>query len=184
MFSFNRKIVVTCAIAALAVGVQGCWNPFGVEKTDPVESEYYEYCDSAWKVVANLQYSYIARDLDKYMDCFRSDFEFHLLQVDWADYDGDGIEDQFWGRDLEEQFTEFMFDSVDTIELTFNGTPLEGYPWSGSPDTLIRELNRTFDLKVYIGEGGFRATGTARFVCRPDSTGEYYIYLWYDESDT
>lgn len=182
MFSSNRKIVATCAIAALTALAQGCWNPFGVDHTDPTPSQYYDYCDSAWKVVANLQYSYIARDLDKYMDCFRNDFEFHLLQVDWADYDGDGLEDQWWGRDLEEQFTGFMFDSVDTIELNFLGST--DIQWSGSTDTTIRELPRTFDLKVYIGEGGFRATGTARFVCRPDSTGEYYIYLWYDESDT
>ncbi len=182
MFLSKRSFVLACGMSAALLAAQGCWNPFGGDPRDPVPVQYYENCDSAWKVIENLEYAYIAKDIDLYMSCFRDDFEFHLLETDWADYDGDGETDTFWGLDLEEQFTDFMFDSVDQIQLTLDGTL--DYRWSGGgEDTTYRELPRQFNLQVYIGSGGFQATGTARFICHPDSTGEYYIYRWYDESD-
>lgn len=182
---FVRTGSTLACTAALALLAAGCWNPFSPDQDPPSGPQYFEFCDSAYKVVENLHYAYIARDLDRYMDCFRSDFEFHLLQVDWDDYNGDGIIDEFWGLDLEEQLTELMFDNVFSIELTFTGT--QEYPWEGDPTGESLQLPRVFDLKVYTdgsGTQGYRATGTARFICRPDTTsGEYYIWQWYDESD-
>lgn len=184
MFLSKRSVILACCVSAALLAAQGCWNPFGGDPGETSPVQYYEFCDSAWKVIANLQYAYISKDIDLYMSCFRNDFEFHLLETDWADYDGDGETDTFWGLDLEEQFTDFMFDSVDQISLTLNGEL--DYMWSGGGgDSTYREMPRQFDLKVYFGSegGGYQATGTARFVCRPDSTGEYYIYRWFDESD-
>ena len=113
-------------IAALAL-VAGCWNPFSPDTQQGEEVQYYSPVDSAWKVLKNLEYAYISLDIDHYLDCFRSDFEFHLLEVDWFDYDGDGTIDEYWGLDSEEEFHISMFDNVAAIELTLSGTT--EYPW-------------------------------------------------------
>ncbi len=110
--------VLLCAFLVLT----GClFSP----DNDPNENPppvYYEPADSAWKVVANLQTAYVNRDHENYMNCFRDDFEFHLLETDWADYNGDGITDTYWGLDSEDEFHLNMFNAVEQIELTFTGT--------------------------------------------------------------
>jgi len=155
---------------------------------DPTEPPlYYSPPDSAWKVLANLQMAYVNRDHDHYMQCFRDDFEFHLLEQDWDDYNGDGIIDTYWGLDKEDEFHQAMFNGVELIELTFTGT--QEYPWMGDPSGISYCLPRTFDLKVYTSIGGsggvtgYRASGSAQFICRPDEDGEWYIWQWFDESE-
>ena len=40
-----------------------------------------------------------------------------------------------------------------------------------------------FDLKVYTDEAqtqGYRASGEAIFICREDSTGQWYVWKWFD----
>lgn len=184
-----RRIGALMLVLGIAVvlSATGCWNPFGTPDDDGQQGpQYYENCDSAWKVVENLKYSYTARDITRYLDCFRDDFEFHLLEVDWADYSNppDGIVDTFWGLDLEEQYTDMMFSVVTSIELTmWGGTE---YPWSGDPTGETIVVSRQFDLKVYTDESGtqgYRATGNAEFWCKPDSTGQYYIWQWWDYSE-
>lgn len=186
--SAPRRLVLTLAAAsvAAALAATGCWNPVNPTQGDPDTPEYYTLCDSAWKVVKNLEYAYQARDLEHYLDCFRDDFEFHLLEVDWADYDGDGIIDEYWGLDLEEQFHEAMFDFVNEIDLTLSGT--SEWQWYGDSTGQSYELDRTFDLKVYYTipgspYEGSQASGQAQFICRPDSTGEWYIWQWWDYSE-
>ena len=149
--------------------------------------QYYDPCDSAWKVLKNLEYAYQARDLTHYMGCFRNDFEFHLLEVDWGYYYGGSEIDTWWGLDLEEQFHDTMFKFVDDIDLTLSGTA--EWPWSGDSTGQSWELQRTFDLKVYYTMAGSpyqgsQASGVAIFVCRPDSIGEWYIWKWFDQSET
>jgi len=155
---------------------------------DPTEPPlYYSPADSAWKVLANPQMAYVNRDHDHYMQCFRDDFEFHLLEQDWDDYNGDGIIDTYWGLDKEDEFHEAMFNGVELIELTFTGT--QEYPWMSDPSGISLCLPRTFDLKVYTSIGGsggvtgYRASGSAQFICRPDEDGEWYIWQWFDESE-
>lgn len=179
---FSRELLIVAAVA-VALAAAGCWNPFDPKEDPPTGPQYWENCDSAWKVVENLQFSYTARNIDRYLACFRDDFEFFLLEVDFDDYDGDGIEDQSWGLDLEEQFTIQMFNLVTSIELTLWG----GYevPWTGDPSGETVDVMRLFDLKVYTDESGtqgFRANGQVNFYCRPDSTGQYYIWQWWDHS--
>lgn len=143
----------------------------------------WETIDSSWKVIDNLEYAYNAMDIDLYMSCFREDFEFHLL---WYNPFGKPAkQDSFWGYDIEELFHQNMFAYVDSIELSLSGT--QENPWSGDTTGQSYMLPRTFDFKVYCEPtqaGYYRATGTALFICRQDSTSEWYVWLWYDQSDT
>jgi hypothetical protein len=182
----NRPAAAAAALAAMAMlFVASCWNPFQPPTDDGDDAQYYDPADSAWKVLKNLEYAYVSLDPGHYTDCFRSDFEFHLLEVDWDDYDGDGLIDQYWGQDIEEDFHQQMFASVTAIELTLSGT--QESPWSGDSTGEALQLSRTFDLKVYTDGAhttGYRASGNALFICRPDSMGEWYVWQWYDNSDT
>jgi len=178
------RTLITCA-AATALVISGCWNPFSPDTEPSEEESYHTFCDSAYKVLENLVYAYQSKDLDHYMDCFRDDFEFHLLQVDWDDYDGDGIIDEYWGLDLEEAMHDVMFGFVSSIDLSLSGDVQS--PWTGDSTGTSLQLPRTFDLKVYTNEAqssGYRASGQALFICRQDSTGEWYIWQWWVQSDT
>jgi len=185
---FGNIRINTLVISAIitAVIISGCWNPFSpAQNSNPPPVQYHVPVDSAYKVLENLQYAYISRDIGHYLDCFRDDFEFHLLEIDWDDYDGDGIIDDYWGLDLEEEFHIMMFDNVSSIELSLSGT--QQSPWTGDSTGLSLQLPRTFDLKVYTNAAhseGYRASGSALFICREDSTGEWYIWKWWDISDT
>jgi hypothetical protein len=152
------------------------------------ESGYYTPADSAWKVLHNFQLAYQTQNIDAYMNCLHEEFEFILLEVDWDDYDGDGIVDESWGRDIEEQFTTNMFNSPDaeTIELNLTGNTES--VWYGDPSGETLQLVRSFDLQVYYinSEGqpdGFRAQGEAIFLCKPNADGEYQIWQWQDLSE-
>ena len=186
MFGNIRINTLVISAVITAVIVSGCWNPFSpAQNADPPPVQYHVPVDSAYKVLENLQYAYTSRDIGHYLDCFRDDFEFHLLEIDWDDYDGDGIIDDYWGLDLEEEFHIMMFDNVSSIELSLSGT--QQSPWTGDSTGLSLQLPRTFDLKVYTNAAhseGYRASGSALFICREDSTGEWYIWKWWDISDT
>jgi len=170
----------------LLLGGSACL--FSPESGDgPVDPGYYTPADSAWKVLANFQLAYQTRNIEAYKDCLDEEFEFILLEVDWDDYDGDGLIDQSWGRDIEEEFTTNMFesDSAEVIELTLTGS--SETPWYGDPTGNTLQLVRSFDLKVYYWEDneqhGFRAMGDAIFRCRKDDSGEYRIWQWEDHSE-
>ena len=186
IMSVNTRINTLIVSAVVtAVIVSGCWNPFSPSTDpDPPTVQYHVPVDSAYKALENLQYAYVSRDIGHYLDCFRDDFEFHLQEIDWDDYDGDGVIDEYWGLDMEEEFHINMFNStnVTTIDLTLSGT--QESPWTGDSTGQALQLSRTFDLKVFAEPQGFMASGTALFICREDSTGEWYIWQWWDYSDT
>ncbi len=182
----HTKIFVVSAVIT-AVIASGCWNPFSPQTDpNPPVQQYHNPVDSAYKVLENLEYAYTSRDIVHYLDCFRDDFEFHLMEIDWDDYDGDGTLDTYWGLDQEEAFHILMFNNVSSIDLSLNGN--QQSPWTGDPTGQSYQLQRTFDLKVYTNTAqndGYRATGSALFICRPDTnTGEWYIWQWWDQSDT
>ncbi|NOQ23335.1 MAG: hypothetical protein GQ565_11905 [Candidatus Aegiribacteria sp.] len=185
MISESTRInTLIISAVVTAVIVSGCWNPFS-PKVDPKPPppQYHNPVDSAYKVLENLQYAYVSRDIGHYLACFRDDLEFHLQEIDWDDYDGDGKIDKYWGLDLEENFHIKMFNNVSSIDLTLSGT--QEIPWASDPTGLSLQLTRTFDLKVYTrGSDGFMASGQALFICREDSTDEWYIWQWWDMSDT
>jgi hypothetical protein len=146
-------------------------DPTGPE-VEPQGGPPWAATDSAWKVIENLRYAYITMDLELYMSCFRDDFEFWPLPVQ---------QDSCWGYDIEEQFHQNMFDYVEVIELQFWGDT--EYSWSGDSTGQSLALVRIFDLKIYVDLFyGFIASGGALFICSPDSTGEWYIWQWYDQS--
>ncbi len=132
-------------------------------------------------VVENLEYAYNSRYLNLYMSCLSDDFEFHLLvpSPQWPE--------GWWDYDTEEQFHQSMFSYVDDIDLTFSGSA--EWPWSGDSTGQSLELQRVFDLEVVYPFPGspqgdtLHASGVAVFICRPDSTGDWYIWKWFDWSE-
>lgn len=180
----RSKFATAVVITSFILSISACWNPFAPKQTTPVDQyQYYAPVDEAWKVLKNLEYSYSSMDIDRYLACFRSDFEFHLLEIDWADYTGNGVIDEYWGLAKEEEFHIAMFNAVSSIELTLSGD--SEFPWSGDPTGMALALPRTFDLKVYTnGIDGFCASGSALFICREDESGEWYIWQWWDQSST
>jgi hypothetical protein len=173
-------IVAILAVAVFAACVTGPDNDEAGPPWSPV--------DSSWKVIENLEYAYNNMNLDLYMSCFRSDFEFHLLEVNWQNYGFDESACQcstWWGYDLEQQFHESMFNQAYGIDLVLSGT--SQVPWSGDSTGESLQLYRVFDLKVYTVEtleDGYRASGGAIFICRQDADGEWYIWQWWDQSET
>ena len=167
--SLISVLVVLIACSSVVDPPSGTW-PGG----------YYEP-DSDWKVVENLEYAYNAKDLSHYMSCFREDFVFHLSPL------CSQPPDTTWDFDVEQQFHEAMFGFVDDIDLEFTGN-ME-YIWSGDSTGQSLVLERDFLLKVYYmipGSSweGAQASGIALFICRPDSNGNWYVWQWWDFSDT
>ena len=125
-------------------------------------------------VVENLETAYNYQDLDEYLLCFRDDFFFLTCPPD-----------TFWGYDTEMLFHERMFSNVDDILLTLSGDA--EWTWSGDSTGQSLELLRSFYMKVYYTSGSQNALalaeGQARFICRPDSSGDWYVWRWEDESE-
>jgi hypothetical protein len=135
-------------------------------------------------VLDSLEASYNSMDLESYLDCFRDDFQFHLKQEDYYDYDGDGIIDSLWGLDLETSFHEALFTIATGVELTLEGT--EESVWSGDSTGATLLLTRAFDLIVYVDSAhstGYHASGSALFLCRQDAQNSWYVWQWFDESE-
>lgn len=175
MISKRRKVfALASAIVSAILIVAACTSsdPIGPEVELP-DGPPWAATDSAWKVIENLRYAYITMDLELYMSCFRDDFEFWPLPIQ---------QDTCWGYEFEEQCHQNMFDCVELIELQFCGDT--EYSWSGDSTGQSLALVRQFDLKVYVDlVSGFIASGGTLFICRPDSTGEWYVWKWYDQSD-
>lgn len=181
----GKKLLAITITSALLASTACLFSPqSGDGDPDP---GFYTPADSAWKVMANFQLAYQTQNIDAYLECLDDEFEFLLLEVDWDDYDGDGIIDQSWGRDIEESYTTNMFNSpeAEIIELTLNGN--SEYVWPGDPSGQTLSLVRSFDLKVYYWDGdeqkGYRAQGDAIFLCKPNEDGEYQIWQWTDLSE-
>lgn len=169
-------------IAALAIN--GCLTgPDSSTASGPP----WALCDSAFKVVENLRYAYNHMDLDLYMSCFREDFVFHILDYGWPYFDPseDTDPDSSWGYSKEMHYHRSMFSAVHDIDLQMTGDVQS--PWTGDSTGESLQLLRSFDLKVYPTEWqfeGIRASGDAMFICRRDGTGEWYIWQWWDQSET
>lgn len=165
----SAESLITAVVMAALIPVLSCSSP----TEDPIWTpQYHSPADSAWKVIENLEYAYMFRDIDHYSDCFRDDLEFVFLQ------EGDTVS---WGMDTEMAVHGLMFENVAGIELTLSGTSQS--PWAGDSTGLSLQLPRNFDLKIYTDGDqpqGYRASGVAVFVCREDSTGQWYVWKWYD----
>jgi len=160
-------------LCALVPSFTSCGSSTGPEGQEP-DGPPWEYPDSAYKVIENLEYAYETMDLELYMSCFRYDFEFTgCVQP----------EPTTWGYVTEGLVHDCMFDIVYDVDLAFEGSGES--PWSGDSTGESLELERIFDLNVYMDEySGFRASGQEIFICRPDGDGTWYVWKWFDYSDT
>jgi len=149
-------------------------NPTEPPITPPSWSYHYPV-DSVYKLIENFEYSYTTQDIGNYMQCFRSGFEFYY------ESSGDTLS---WGFETEQEIHQSMFNQVDRICLEFSGT--EQYPWSGDTTECTVLLPREYDLAIFAGLDDstcIEAYGTAEFICRRDSAGEWYIWQWWDYPD-
>jgi len=172
----GRSTVMTLLVFLTFI-IAACSSTTGPDPYVPPEP--YEP-DSAWKVVWNLEYAYNSIDLNLYMSCFRDNFIFHLSPH------SSQPPDTTWGFYLEEEFHQAMFGFVDSIDLEFIGDT--EYTWSGDSTEQSLALERGFDLKVYFTVPGspfegVQASGSALFICKPDSNGDWYVWQWFDESE-
>ncbi len=169
----KKVFALASAIVSAILIVASCTDTTG-PLPEPPGGPPWAATDSAWKVIENLRYAYITIDLELYMSCFRDDFEFWPIPVQ---------QDSFWGYDIEEQFHQNMFDYVEGIELLFWGDTESS--WSGDSTGQSLALVRFFDLKVYCDLFiSYTASGSTVFICRQDSADEWYVWKWFDHSDT
>lgn len=135
--------------------------------------------DSAYKVIENLEYAYNTMDADLYMSCFRNDFEFHYWNDPSTPY-----QDTTWGYTSEDSLHRNMFSSASKIQLDLYGT--SSAPWSGDSTGQSLAIARTHDLTVYTNEAQteyLSAAGSTFFICRKDTAEQWYVWLWYDQSE-
>lgn len=176
----NKKALIILLLALFCVSITSCvQSPVEIQKSPP---------DSAWKVIENLTLAYQIKNVELFSDCLHDEFEFFLLPEDSVDYNGDGIADSSWGRSIEIELTENMFNSpnAEIIDLILEGN-MESV-WYGDSTGTTLMLVRSFWLKIYYwdpdqGPTGYSAEGIAVFLCKPDSTGEYKIWRWLDQSE-
>jgi hypothetical protein len=186
MRAYTSRVVMMSVVALVLAGSACIFSP---ESKPGETSDYYSPVDTPEKLLANFQLAYQTKNLDAYMECLHEEFEFILLEVDWADYTGNGQIDESWGYDIEENYTGNMFssDQAEVIELTLDGNTQS--VWWGDPSGKTLQLVRNFDLKVfyYLPDGsvkGSHALGSAKFLCRPNAEGDYQIWCWEDQSET
>ncbi|MCD4776516.1 MAG: hypothetical protein K8S15_10775 [Candidatus Aegiribacteria sp.] len=177
----NSFGIISATVSAILISV-ACTDTTGPVGKAP-QGPPWSPVDSSWKIIDNLEFSYNIRDVDLYMSCFREDFEFHPLLVGslWCE---SARQDSCWGYEFEELCHQNMFESTDSIELVVDGNHVT--PWTGDSTGQSYALQRVFELTVYTEQaqaGYYRAMGSSVFVCRQDSTGEWYVWQWYDLSE-
>ncbi|PIE51575.1 hypothetical protein CSA37_11270 [Candidatus Fermentibacteria bacterium] len=177
----------TLVAALVFAGLLGTACLFSPDPNNGTSVGFYSPVDSAWKVIYNFQLAYETKNFDEYQKCLHDEFEFILLEQDWGDYNGDGVIDESWGKDLEELYTQRMFqsDNADVIELILTGT--NESPYYGDTTGATVQMMRSFELKVYYYEDGtqkgVRAQGQALFLVKPGPNGDYQIWQWTDLSE-
>lgn len=173
--------IVSATVSAILISV-ACTDTTGPEGKTP-QGPPWSPVDSSWKIINNLEFAYNAMDIDLYMSCFREDFVFH---PPWENpYGKSAKQDSCWGYDFEELCHQNMFEYADSIKLVVDGTHVT--PWTGDSTGQSYMLQRIYELVVYTEQAQtvyYMAIGSSIFICRQDSTGEWYIWQWYDLSDT
>lgn len=129
--------------------------------------------------MVNLRNAWEGQDIVLLASLFRDDFEHHLLEVDWDDYNGDGLIDEYWGLDIELEFAEAIFAAADSI--SFQISEGSSIPWTGDSTGTTMALNRLIDLKIYSAQGNTQESMDALFLCRTDDQGDWYIWQWWDQ---
>ncbi len=134
--------------------------------------------DEGWKVVENYAYGMETKDIALLEETLDPDLVYQLQEDDWDDYNGDGIIDTTFTRELHLEFLSQTFNMYEYIELSLSGNTEN--PWPDDPAGETMQYLRTFDMKAYYYDEdnvqqGWREQGEASFLCKPDSAGIWRI---------
>ncbi|MCK5115296.1 MAG: hypothetical protein KAR44_01770 [Candidatus Aegiribacteria sp.] len=132
-----------------------------------------------WDILlADLEYAWVTMDINALEDCFRDDFMHHLQEVDWDDYNGDGVIDEYWGLEIELDFAEFAFAEADSIYFSLSGG--ESSIWSGDSTGQSIETPRILTREIFSPGDTTLEVRPVTLICRPDYQNEWYIWQWFD----
>ena len=156
-------------------GLAGCWNPFapGLEDADPF-GELLGDPSTIEGFFTRFQNAYQLRDTTLYGPLIHPNFTFTFR-------DFDNNVDISWGRNEEMNSTYRLFINSSDIRIQWNNIiSLE----TNLEQTQAQVLRR-FDLTVVLEASDLiRTDGAVNFVMtRPDSTANWQLITWRDESD-
>lgn len=191
----TRRLAVLMLLAALALTLSGCWNPFAPDEGDPVPippADYHERLTPG-DVIHNLKTAYVYKNADEYLDCLSEDFIFFPSPADLQD-PNNTMPDE-WYKPDEQAMHISMFtgdDAVESITLTLTDITIEhdeGEP--GNPLDDIYIYVEAVDLMVNLyGDQSYLATAPSEYWFRVDTdqSGEdgeiwWEIYMWFDRED-
>lgn len=102
-----------------------------------------------WEVLlADLEYAWNFMNIYALDNCFRDDLMHHQQEVDWYDYNGDGIIDTYWGLDLELHFAETAFNAADSIFFTLSGSG--AYVWPDDSTGKSIQIPRILTKEIWF----------------------------------
>jgi hypothetical protein len=165
------KPPVLILLPALAAALAGCGTNSQEITIEPWETLLHDL-ETAWET----------ENISLMEDCFREDFEHHLLEANWDDYNGDGIIDSLWGLEYELELAQTTFDLADSIHFQLTGG--NSYEWTGDSTGQTMAMPRIMDREVFSQGGSAVETIESLFLCRPDDQGDWYIWQWWDLSET
>lgn len=153
----------------------GCINPFAPEELegDPV-ADLLGDPSTIQGFYTRFQKAYELRDTSLYGPLIHSDFTFTFR-------DDNRNVDRSWGRSEEMSNTYNMFSLSYDITLRWNNITQEIIGEDKTEGQVIRRFNLTV---VRTPGETYRADGSASFrLTRPDSTADWRLISWRDESD-
>ncbi|AXJ00160.1 hypothetical protein CYPRO_0883 [Cyclonatronum proteinivorum] len=169
-----RRLLGLYAVTLVLLFAAGCWNPFapGLEEGDgdgllgdPSTIEGF---------FTRFQNAYQLRDTTLYGPLIARDFVFTF-----RDYDNNV--DISWGRNEEMSSTYRLFINSQDIRIRWNNILSQDI----NEDRTRSQVIRRFDLTVALEASDLiRTDGAVNFVLeRPDSTENWQLRSWRDESD-
>jgi hypothetical protein len=151
-----------------------CTNPFApsLDYDDTNGSSGLADLTKTESIFQNMQYAYTFKDTLIYGTLLSDDFIFT-----YRDYDA-GF-DVSWGRDEEMKTTHGLFENSERLDLIWNNIVLS------SVDSLEANIIRGFNLTITFNPTDIvRIDGRVNlFLRRSDSTQQWEIVTWIDESN-
>lgn len=153
------------------------------QQEEPSGEEVWVYPDESHKVLDNLKYAYIYRNIENLKTCYdSSNFYFYSDESLLSGPSGDLYRD--WDYVKEIEFTSTLFLSVDPQE----PSPITFSLFSpDSIDTLINEVKFSiqYEFSVAFNDGSkANARGRSVFLIALQPTGLWAIKEWWDFKDT
>jgi hypothetical protein len=172
---FTSQIIPLFIVAVFAVGVAGCLNPFapGVEEGDPF-TDLLGDPSTIEGFFVRFQNAYQLRDTTLYGPLIHPNFTFTF-----RDYDNNV--DISWSRVEEMSSTYRLFINSQDIRIQWNNIISQNINAERDRAQIIRR----FDLTVILDASDvIRTDGAVNFVMtRADSTENWQLFSWRDESD-